>query len=187
MGELLKDPLFIGIAAAAAGALMTWLLPPLWKSAEQRRLEQVQKASYSKAVHSPVFQNASGDQINYIVNYVASSTSANSHYIATGQGAPIVPDVQRWLQSGAAREPRPITRFEGEVGISHATDNRAEVFYSAPFVRPPNLQIAPEGGTVQYTLEQRPDGFKVKADHYRALTDRGVVLKWTAEGELAVS
>lgn len=185
--DFLTTPLFVAIAGAVSGALLTWLLPPLWKSPAQRRLEQVQKASYSKATHSPVFQNASGDQINYIVNYVASSTSANSHYIATGQGSPIVPDVQRWLQSGAAKEPRPITRFEGEVGISHSSASRAEVFYPAPFVRPPTLQITPEGGTVQYTVEQRADGFVVKANHYRAATDRGVILKWTADGELALS
>jgi hypothetical protein len=86
-----------------------------------------------------------------------------------------------------AEEPRPVTKFVGRARITHAADHEIEVFYPAPFKRPPHLQILPEGGTVRYSLEQRADGFKAKATYYYAATDQGVVLKWSAEGEIALA
>ena len=179
------DELVVGVISAIIGALLAWLLPPLWKSPEKKRLEQVQRASIRKAENSPVFQNASGEQRIQFFNYLGSSTSANSEYIATGQGQPAVPDVQRWLHSKQGHEPRAITRFEGELAISQMANYEAEVFYTVPFIRNPNLDVSPVGGNARFRVEQRPDGFKVKAELYTAFADGSLKAKWVADGELA--
>lgn len=184
MTDLWTHPLLTSIAGAALGAVLTWLLPALWKPPQRKRLEEVQKASIDNAFQSSVFRSASGEQRNDIINYVAASTSANSEYIVTGQGAPIVPDVQRWLQA-ATSEPRPTTRFENEVGLSQAANREVEVFYPAPFLGRPSLKLTPIDGTAKYRVEQRPDGFKVHVVDVSAISSKGVFLKWSAEGELS--
>ncbi len=178
--------LLIAVAAAVAGALATWLVPKLLKSPEEKRLEKVQRVTQREVDNSPVFQNLSGDQRIQVINYMASSTSANSQYIATGTGAPTVPNVHRWLETSSGNSGRrPLQKFTGTVTISQMSGYEVEVFYPAPFVRKPTLEVVPENGTARLTLTQRPDGFAAKADKYNARTDDGVTLRWTAEGELA--
>jgi hypothetical protein len=183
MEALLNALLSTEAVAAVVGAVTTvglgWLLRP----SEERRLLRLRRETSSKLDKSSEFRALDPSRrAELAAQYFGETASSNAHFVATGKGTPVYPELSAWL---AQTEHRGLLHdFSGNLHISNFSNSEAEVFYPVPFVRSPFLTVAAIDGSGTWSLEQRPDGFKIRVGSW-AGRGSGLMLTWRASGELA--